>query len=197
MNKKVKDFIVFVKKECKKHGVGCEIRKVKYVKMTPKVKCSGWFDATNKKLVVAGLHKNWLETFVHEYAHLTQWRDQCQPWTNALQSLELVDPWLNGEEVDGINEHISLIRDLELDNEKRSVKLIKQHNLDIDLNDYIKKANSYIYFYNWIKVTRTWSKPGNSPYTNKRLLKVMPKTFRADYTKLPERIRKVYEQEKI
>jgi hypothetical protein len=45
--------------------------------------------------------------------------------------------------------------------------------------------------------TRKWSKPTNSPYTNKRIVAAMPDSFRMDYTKLPKRLEKLYKEENI
>jgi hypothetical protein len=77
------------------------------------------------------------------------------------------------------------------------VQIIKDFNLNIDIEYYIKKANSYIYFYNWIKRTRKWSTPKNSPYRNKALLKVMPKTFQKSYKKIPKHIEKIFSEQNI
>ena len=43
MNKKTKDFIKYVKSECKKYGVKCDLRNTKYVKLSGNIKCSGYF----------------------------------------------------------------------------------------------------------------------------------------------------------
>ena len=44
MNKKEKQFVSYVKSECKKYGVKCDLRKTKYVKLSGNIKCSGYFD---------------------------------------------------------------------------------------------------------------------------------------------------------
>ncbi len=41
MNKKTKDFIKYVKSECKKYGVKSDLRNTKYVKLSGNIKCSG------------------------------------------------------------------------------------------------------------------------------------------------------------
>ncbi len=38
MNKKTKDFIKYVKSECKKYGVKCDLRNTKYVKLSGNIK---------------------------------------------------------------------------------------------------------------------------------------------------------------
>ncbi len=105
--------------------------------------------------------------------------------------------WLNGEKVRNIQKAIALCRDLELDNERRSVKLIKKFNLNVDIDLYIKKANAYIQFYNYLMVSRKWCKPNNSPYKNRRLLRVMPAKFNMDYKKLSKKVLRIFIEENI
>ena len=51
MNKKEKEFVNYVKSECKKYGVKCDLRKTKYVKLSGNIKCSGYFDEDGLSLV--------------------------------------------------------------------------------------------------------------------------------------------------
>ena len=62
-----------------------------------------------------------------------------------------------------MHKYIGYTRDLELDNEKRAVRMIRKWKLSVDVDKYIKGANAYIHFYNWMGYTRRWSKPTNSP----------------------------------
>jgi len=86
---------------------------------------------------------------------------------------------------------------LERNNEMRSVRLINEWGLSIDVDKYIKKANSYLMFYNWMKQTRRWCKPNNMPYHNKRVVAAMPTNFKMDYTKLPKKFETIYREENI
>jgi hypothetical protein len=108
-----------------------------------------------------------------------------------------LDEWLTGEEVEDIDQHISNCRDLELDNEKRTVEVIKKFNLDVDIDHYIKKANAYVQFYNYMKYSRRWCTPERSPYTNEKIISSMPNEFNMDYTAIPENIKQLFIQEKI
>jgi hypothetical protein len=195
--KKELEFILYVKDECKKYGVKCSLRNVKYVKLTSSMKCAGWFDEGVPELVVAMNRVDWIEILAHEYSHLTQWVEKIPLWKSATKSLGKVWDWLDGKNHRNINEHINVARDLELDNEKRAVKIIKKFNLDVDLENYVKKSNSYVQFYNWIKITRRWCKPTNSPYKNKRLLEAMPKKFNMNYNVIPKKIEKIFREENI
>ena len=96
-----------------------------------------------------------------------------------------------------IKKWIGWARDLELDNEKRSVKLIKKFNLNVNIDSYIKRANAYVQFYNYLMISRKWCATTNIPYKNNRLLKVMPAKFNMDYNKLSKKVLRVFEEENI
>lgn len=195
--KKESEFIQFVKDECKKYGVKCSLRNTKSVKLSSSVKCSGWFDEQVPELVVSMNRTDWIEILAHEYSHLTQWVDQIPLWKTSEKSLGIVWGWLEGKNHRKINDHIDVVRDLELDNEKRTVKIIKKFNLNVNLDNYVKKSNAYVQFYNWIKITRRWSDPKNSPYKNVRLLESMPKKFNMNYNVLSSKIEKIFREENI
>jgi hypothetical protein len=201
MTVKERAFVKWVKNECKKHGVECCLRKVKYLRLEKTIKCSGYFDdgcgGGAPKLVVAVNRPDWLEILVHEYCHLTQWKSGYKLWNRAGESLHHIEKWLSGERVSRISNHLANARDLELDNEKRSVELIKKWNLDIDVDNYIRKANAYIQFYNYLRMSRKWSLPSNSPYTNKNLLSVMSNKFNMNYKKMSKRVEKIFIKENI
>jgi hypothetical protein len=191
-------FLSHVKKECEAYEVQLCIRKGKYVVLNKKNQCSGYFDPEEGKerLVVASNRKDFLSILVHEYAHLTQWADNCYEWYNYGESYNLVDEWLGGEDVHNIGRHLKRAMLIELDNEKRSVALIKKFKLPIDIDDYIRKANSYMFFWLYLKYTRSWSKASNSPYNNKKIISKMPKRFLKEYV-MTERIKQLYFNEGI
>jgi phosphorylcholine metabolism protein LicD len=195
MNKKSKDFIKYVKSECKKYGVKCDLRNTKYVKLSGNIKCSGYFDEETPTLVCSMNRPDSLEILAHEFGHLTQWKENIDLWQAVNVSMPLVDAWLGGEEVSNIKKHLAVCRNLELDNEKRAVKIIKKFDLDIDIDNYIKKANAYVFFYSRLLATRKWCTPKNSPYSNIRIIEKMPRYFMKDYSSMPRRIEKVFEQE--
>jgi hypothetical protein len=190
----VKQFVDFVRSECKANGVKLMLRKRTYVVVSRNLKCSGYFDGINKELVVAINQRGWLGVLVHEFAHMTQWLDNCKAWKDSMNHPDDVDDWLNGKELKNIKRTIAVSRNLELDNEKRSVKLIKQWNLPIDIKDYTQKANAYIQFYNWLYFTRRWCSPDNSPYKNPKVYKEMPTVFRMNYRKMSDKYMKIFEE---
>jgi hypothetical protein len=190
-------FIEHVKSECVKYGVKCDLRAVKYLKYSSSMKVSGWFDGDKKELVCAKNRHDFLEILVHEFSHLTQWAEQCDVWVNIGNSYGEMDEWLKGKQVRNIYYHLSKCRDLELDNEKRSVKNIKKFKLSIDIDRYIRKANAYVIFYNWMGVTRKWCTPKNSPYNNNKLIYSMSNKFNMNYKTMSKKVEKAFKEANI
>ena len=190
-------FVQYVKEQCAMYGIKCIIRPVKYVKLSRNIQCGGWFDETEKVLVCASNRPDFLQILVHEFSHLTQWVEQCEPWLKGINGIGYVDEWLSGKDVPNIRKHLAYSRDLELDNEKRSVKHIKKFGLSIDIEDYIRRANAYVQLYNWMYYTRRWSTNSNSPYRNPRIIAAMPKTFHMNYQKMSKKVEKVFREENI
>ena len=188
----VDTFLKHVRSECKAHGIKFTLKPTKTVRTPDNIRCTGYCEPDDlKELAVAKNDQNWLMTLVHEYAHLTQWIDQCKEWKDTYE-IDNVDDWLNGKDMPNIKKALSVTRDLELDNEKRSVKLIKRWNLPIDVKVYTRKANAYICFYNYLYYTRRWCHPENSPSRNPKVWKKMPATFRMNYEVLEEKYFKIF-----
>jgi hypothetical protein len=193
-------FVKWIKSQCKKYGVKHSLRNVKYLRLGGNIRCSGYFDENaigKPTLVVAMNRPDWIEILAHEYSHLTQWLENDGLWKTAGESLPCVDEWLSGNEVKNIEYHLGIVRDLELDNEKRTVALIQRWDLDVDIDHYIKKANAYIQFYNYMGKTRRWSNPTNAPYGNQNLIDVMSNKFDMNYKRLSKRVEKVFVNENI
>jgi hypothetical protein len=202
LSKNDKAFIQHVKDECKRLGVKTHIKDVKYVKLSPSIRCSGYFydgeDEGVRPVLACSMGKpDGLQILVHEYCHLTQWQDGIKIWKEYNTKAFKVDEWLEGTNIRNIKKYMQIAIDLELDNERRSVKMMRKWGLSIDTKKYTKAANAYLQFYNWMLQTRKWSKPTNSPYANKRIVAAMPDSFRMDYTKLPKRLEKLYKEENI
>lgn len=189
---RVQAFVAHVKAECKRKGIKVELRKSKNLTLAKGMRCSGYFDESNTRLVVAVNNPLSLGVFVHEFGHFTQWDEKIPIWDKACEAMYHIEEWLSGKEVKNIKKWIALARDLELDNEKRSVKLIKQFDLPIDIDLYIKRANAYVLFYNWMLITRKWSTPANSPYRNQLLLDTCSNKFNMKYDKLSAKLEKVF-----
>jgi hypothetical protein len=177
------------------YNIKCVLKNTQFVS-GDNLKCLGWFDE-NDSLVVAMNNSDSLETLVHEYGHLTQFVENNKIWQDGNKSILYVTEWLNGNYVRNVNSHLDNVKYLELDNEKRSVEIIKYFNLKINIPNYIKKANSYIHLHNWLKETRRWPNPKNAPYNNDSILKLMSPKFNMNYKKLSIKLHKAFEKENI
>ena len=204
MNENFDKFVDHVKSECKKHKVKVKEYKRTYIKLSDSIKCGGYFEDgtgesyTSKPTLAYALGSTAApELLVHEYCHMTQWLDGIPLWKEATESLAKVDEWLAGNDVENINNLISKSRDLELDNEIRSVEMIKKWNLPIDVALYTKKANAYVQFYNYMKESRKWSKPGRAPYSVPEILDMMSDKFDMNYDELTPELRKVFVEQDI
>lgn len=196
MKKPFEDFLDLVKKECKENKIKCDLRNVSYLK-EGNIKCSGWFDSEKKVLAVAMKNSESKMILAHEYCHMKQWQEGYKLWDAAGESLDIIDRWLDGKDFQNIKKHIGIARDLELDNEIRTSKLIKKYDLGITPSLYIKKSNAYVLFYNWMLVSRRWSRPKNAPYKNERILKAMSPRFDMNYKTLDPAIKKIFLEESI
>lgn len=196
-DKKWEGFLEHVIEQCKLKNVELDLRKSKYLELSDNIKCGGYFDSDIPKLACAMDHEESKTLLIHEYCHMTQWLDEMPLWNESAESIELVDKWLGGEDVENIGKHVRISKDLELDNEKRAVQIMKDWDLEIDIEDYIRKSNAYVLFYLYLEKSRKWSVPGNSPYTNKRVLELMSSKFDMNYDVLDPTIEKIFREENI
>jgi len=192
-----KRFIKYVKRICAEHDIKLDLRRAKKLRLSDNIKCSGYFDDVNRVLAVAMKSEDSLGVLVHEFCHLMQYLDytrgRFRRWSIATTALGKVDSWLAGTPVTNLKRAVGYARDLELDNEKRTVAMIQKWDLPVDIDDYIMKANAYILFYNWMHKTRKWSNPSNTPYGNPKVYKSMSNKFNMKYTTLSRNVRKAFE----
>lgn len=157
------------------------------------ISCSGWFDSAGKNgptlaCAVYGPAHEWIPTFAHEYCHFIQWKKNIKIWqkcdkiTQEKFNKVLSDKPLTND----LNKVLDDTRDLEVDCEKRTIKLIKKYNIDFDYEKYIAEANTYIHFYNYMKMYRSWYPTGQPPYKNEKLLDLAPKHMAASYRRIPK-----------
>lgn len=183
-------FLEDLNKKCEKHNITLYLPKksvVDYENSTLKV--SGYFSGDTETIAVAcGKPKEkYLPILIHESCHLDQYLEKCILWDNLYvgktNTYDCMDRWIHGEEFSKkrMTDYINRCIDLEFDCEVRSVKKIKKYKIDINVEKYIQKANSYILFYNYIKQKRTWYLKGKEPYSIKEVWKKMPTKFLKDY----------------
>jgi hypothetical protein len=188
-------FLEEVKKECNDHNVELILENSEFV-IVNNLTCSGYFYAGTEdykgELVVATKEVCWEEVLVHEYCHLKQWAENYISWELVEKSGNKLEDWLSGKKVKNIHKYINIIRNVELDADKRAVEIIKKYKLDIDIASYIKYSNYCAYFYNYMKKSRKWMDP-NEPIEKQTLIEsIMPTHFENDYTKIPLEIEKIF-----
>lgn len=166
------------------------------------LKVSGyWNDIDDNHLVFACATgkpiQKWGPIFAHEYCHFLQWKDKDQIWHNyqTIGMDEICDIFHNKPiSEERLEFCLNASRDIELDCEKRTVKLLKQYKIPIDISNYIRGANAYIHFYNHIKRYRHWYPPKKMPYARRGLLKVAPSRFLSNYDNIPKKMISEYEK---
>ena len=191
------NFISLELDKCRQHGIAIKMPFKKTV-IHSGVKCAGYFESDPLEFAVAvgRSHKFWLNTFVHETCHIDQWREDLPVWyekVNDEDPLDLMDAWIQGEitlDQASIKRMFDIVVEIELDCEKRSVEKIKQYNLPIKLDTYIRKSNAYVWSYRLLQVTREWDHTG--AYECPDIWRKMPKHFDNDYSCLPEPISKIF-----
>lgn len=189
------EFVKYVKKECRNNNVKCILTQTGYLRMDG-IPCSGMFYEVNGNqggiLKVAMKNDLAYEILVHEYCHMTQWIDKIDEWKKhqRIDSLKFTG-WLRGNKCKSIKKYIEWIIALELDNEKRSVNVIKKLNLDfIDIDLYIKRANAYLQFYNWVLENRQWATKNKPIYKSDEVISLVPAKFNMNYSRIPYKLSK-------
>ncbi len=203
---KTSNLISYIKSECSKNGVKLSIKQGKYVKVSS-FKTSGYFDSLKKEMVCAKKNPNFLIVLAHEFCHMTQWVDskygKCDVWLKYQKgNVGIIDEWLSDKNKtfrkSSLKSALLKCLNLELDNERRTYKLLKKFGVNKkELDLYVQKSNAYVLFYLHLLETRSWYKPGNAPYENKIVVSSMSKKFNMNYKSLSKKIKTVYITEKI
>ena len=170
LNKLVAD----VAQKCIAHGITLSLQHVTHVD-TENLPCSGYFD--EQSLVVATKKKkvqDWADVLVHESCHLDQYTEKAKVYTNDKFGICIVENWINGKKMSLKKRDLGFKNTilLELDCEKRSIRKFKKYKLTINTQEYIQKANSYLFAYMVALHEKRWYP---SPYENPNIYKKMPK----------------------
>lgn len=199
------EFISLLKKQCEENGVKHlfpDTPKVSY-QGSEHMQVSGYFNDVPELVLACAIGKpveEWIEIAVHESCHMDQWLDKDELWSNirkdGVDCDKNMDDWLGGKEF-SVEEYTHFVRTMqlvEIDCEIRSVKKIQTLGLSINIDNYIKKANSYLFFYTVILQTKKWcEKP---PYSVPEIVNAMPGYFLPvkEYLSISDEILKLYEQ---
>jgi hypothetical protein len=167
-------------------GVAVLLSPDDHVKAADNLPCAGYFDESVPVLAVAcgKDEEQWLGVLLHEYSHLTQWAEDAPVW-RASHGDEWVS-WLDGKPVRRIKEKIAAAREVEADCERRTVRLIRELDAPIDIERYVRAANSYVHFYNVMAEKRKWYAAGRGPYAVAEVMALASPTLDPDYSKTPK-----------
>jgi hypothetical protein len=198
MNKVHKQIISDIIEECNRNGIAFVLsnrKKVKLPNEPDELAANGFFCEKEKVLAVAGGHslKKWFWILLHEYNHMLQWKSGNFFSQSSNEMDERFWGWLSGEielSKDELNAVVENQRNCEIDCEKRTVKMILENpGVGLNVDEYVKKSNAYLYFYSMVKLRRKWYK--KAPYEVKEIIDMMPVEFVKDYNKLPKGFKKL------
>jgi hypothetical protein len=155
----------------------------------------GYFSWTDREILI-DITSNWLSTLVHEFCHLLILKETSRKENNLqYKSSDMMFSWLSKERElskKEINFYVDVVKLMELECEKRSVEIIKQFDLPIDISTYIKQANAYVIYHEIIKKYRIWSSVPLSEMTN--VMSLMSDKFDMDYINVDSKILKSFEE---
>lgn len=151
---KIESFII---EKCKLKNIKLSISNRERV-VIDGIECNGYFNYKNgAEIIIAKGGKSDFDFYsllLHEFCHAIQYLENDSSYMKLIKLDkdidEIVDDWLNFKiEISEkeLKRYVYLLLDVELDCEKRVVKLIKDNNFNLDLDTYIKKGNSYLLFY--------------------------------------------------
>lgn len=200
---KLRNFIGHAVLELIHAGVSVKFEHTKYVKVdrTDKEPCEGYFSDSKKELVVATDYpiEQWGLVFLHEYCHVQQWTTKSKAWmaieTGQTSADVEISEWIAGKKLKKslVKKYMRLIQRMELECEKMAVRLIRRHNLDVRIDDYIKGANAYVLFYNTFLTERKWY--STPPDKSIKLKSLMPSKFIKSLSKMTKEIEQAMKEE--
>jgi hypothetical protein len=182
-------FVEDTKKTAEKNGVTIRISQqfLVYTHPEDKVGSAGYFSDELKELAISTYDtKRWMMLFVHESCHMDQWTEKRKFWNTSTSGITTYFEYLNKNvelsERDVIK-YTQIAINLELDCEKRSIKKIQKYKLPIDIKEYKKRANTYLYGYLYCAGKRQWY---NRLYHSYHVWSLSPDRFQAKYTGMGE-----------
>jgi hypothetical protein len=120
--------------------------------------CEGWFDE-NELIVAAGQKtEDFILTLTHEYCHFRQWKENSKIYKKSQEAIDIMNEYINKKRIKSkeTNNAINIVQKMELDCEQRCIEMIKNYNINYNINNCVQKANAYIYFYSVLKETGKW-----------------------------------------
>jgi len=150
--------------------------------------------------------EEWFPIFVHETSHMDQFLESSKYWHNIyiivdgerIEGIDILDRHIAGDSFppEVLWEAVSRAVAVEWDCERRVVEKIKQFDLPINIEEYTKKANGYLYLYRMAAQERAWSIPGRAPYSVPEVWEVMPNRLLSlrNYRFVPKKYQELYKK---
>lgn len=157
---------------------------------TEAVYCAGYFTGEVFAVAFGKPEEEWLKVFTHESCHMDQFLEDPIKW-KEYDIIDNIDPWLEHKK-EFTPEELQIIIDkvieLEEDCERRTVTKIRDWELNINIEDYIKQANAYLFFYRFVQLTRAWYGGVDAFYRDPQILELCPDYFLDSYATVPEAV---------
>jgi hypothetical protein len=175
MHTAIKNLIADTIELCEKNGKYFKLAGAPYLRYAG-ARCSGYCDIYGLTVAIKKDLDEWLLVFIHEAAHLDQVIEESPIWFNEYAETDDINVWVKNKQVKNknIDKYFKAAIALELDCEKRSVAKIKKYKLPVDVGEYTKKANAYIFSYTVTQLNRKWFE---FPYKIPEIYNKMPKRF--------------------
>lgn len=189
-----------IKRNAKKHGVKISLIKKKKITARGENTPSNGYFCPDDKIIAVAVNKpkiEWLPIFVHESCHLDQVVENKYLYDKWSVGYTMFFEWLDGKiELD--NKILKLcvqdVVDCEKDCEQRTVRKMEDYGLDINILNYKRMANTYLYSYPYMMKVRKWK---TNLYMNDWLCSSAPPFFQKTYFKIPlelkNKFKKFYE----
>lgn len=209
----VRNFIDTVRRRADQNGVRLILSEEAMLPYMgdPEMLVSGYFiDRPHLELAVA-MGKplsQWLGVLVHESCHMDQWLESDECWKEVFmpdgrESVDWLNDWvarrmeLSEEQLQDV---VARCRRVELDCERRAVARIQEYDLPLPIDDYIRKANAYVYFYDFIATSRQWYPADAAPYDREDVHSHAPHVFTdnpEDLVALRQAYQRVYARPRV
>ena len=156
-----KEFISYCRKELKAHGIRCRLYQKKKIGIG-KNKVDGFYCFETKQLH-STINNNKIDTLVHEFCHFRQFTEDPnlgkKMHINGYWPYDIISSYVENEGKFTYKEFRRACNksyQLEVDCEKRVVKLIDELGLKINKKKYIRGAVQYILCYKYLPIVKNW-----------------------------------------
>lgn len=174
-NKNVKKFLHDAFKTLKDNNIKIKLRRTSYYEFDKKE--IGIFSPQETTLNI------WLKYFVHEYCHCLQQINKSQCYKKMMKNKTDLCYYKKFSNDKNQKQDFIFTRELELECERMTIKLIKKYKLPINVEKTIKEVNAYICYYHGAEKAKKW-KTKKCIY-DRNILNEMPKSIRNYSKRIP------------